>query len=255
MRVVLFLVVAVCTGAGESFEVASISPSAPDQTREVIGTDPGSFMMSNVTLRRCIEWAYELPMPLQLTGPDWLNDVRFDISARAADRRADDDRLHAMLRSLLAERFGLEAHHERKEQRVYEMTLAKGGLKLHSPGGRDLSMLAESTTEGPSEFKEDKASGSVNARHVSMADLSRTVSRLLGAIVIDRTGVGGRFEFRLDLRPYIGQTSDGKDEARPDIMSILFRGLNEQLGLRLDATREAVDLVVIDSVNRTPTAN
>jgi uncharacterized protein (TIGR03435 family) len=69
--------------------------------------------------------------------------------------------------------------------------------------------------------------------------------------VINRTGLNGRYDFRLDLLPYMAADGDGK----ADIMSALFAGFNDQLGLKLEPGREMVDLLVIDTVNKTPTEN
>ena len=138
-----------------SFEVASIRASAPDQREASMHTDPGFFSVHNVTLRSCIEWAYEIK-PRQLMGPAWLADERFDITAHAEDRTAGDDKLRLMLQGLLADRFGLKVHHDRKEQQIYALTIAKGGPKFHETGTRDGSSFLESTTDGPSKFSEDK---------------------------------------------------------------------------------------------------
>jgi uncharacterized protein (TIGR03435 family) len=99
----------------------------------------------NISLRRCIEWAYEVS-PNQLIGPAWPDDVRFGIMT------ANDDQLHLMLKTLPADRFGL------KEEQMYALTAAKGGPKFHESGGaaRDTSRFVESGATGPSRFEEDK---------------------------------------------------------------------------------------------------
>ncbi len=93
------------------------------------------------------------------------------------------------------------------------------------------------------------------AERVSMDEVSDKISRLLDRNVFDKTGLNGRYDFRLDLTPYLTADADGRDGAKADIMSVLFAGFNEQLGLRLEPGKEVVDLVVVDSVNRTPTEN
>jgi uncharacterized protein (TIGR03435 family) len=234
------------------FEVASIHTSAPDQREASMHTDPGVFSVHNVALRTCIEWAYGIK-PRQLTGPVWLADERFDIIAHAEDRAADDDRLRLMLQTLLADRFGLKVHHERKEQQVYGLTVAKGGPKFHETGTKDGSQFLESATDGSSSFAEDKTGAMGN--RVSMDQVADKISQLLDRVVIDRTGLKGRYDFRLDLTPYMNAVTDGKDGPRSDIMSVLFAGFNDQLGLKLEPGKEMIDLVIIDTVNRAPTAN
>jgi len=238
------------TAPALAFEVASIHASEPGLTRSSIGTDPGKFDMRNVSLRRSIEWAYELN-PNQLIGPAWLDDVRFDIAARAEDHAADDDHLRLMLQKLLADRFGLRTRRERKEQQVYSLTVAPNGLKLHTGGTKDGSRFVESPGDGPNSFSEDKTGAM--AQHVSMADVARKISQMLGRVVTDKTGLSERYDFRLDLTPYVNPDADNGPKS--DIMSVLFAGFNDQLGLKLVPGKEMVDLLVIDSVNRTPTDN
>lgn len=202
-----------------------------------------------MALHFCIEWAYNV-RPLQVTGPAWLNDARFDINAKAADPNADDDQLRLMLRTMLADRFGLRVHHEQKEQQVFALTVAKDGPKLHSQGKKDASRFTQSASDGSTSFSEDK--GGALAEHVTMDDVANKVSELVNRIVIDKTGLTGRYDFRLDITPYMTPDSDG---AKADIMSVLFAGFNDQLGLKLEAGKETVDLLVIDAVNKTPTEN
>ena len=231
-----------------TFDAASIHISEPGSPTAVFHTEPGYFSTHNVTLRSCIEWAYGLK-PLQLQGPAWLKDTRFDIVARSEDHTADDDQLRLMLQTLLADRFGMKVHREEKEQPVYSLTLAKGGPKFHPQSAKDGSKFLESVGEGSTRFKEDKA-GAIG-EHVSMSETADKMSELLDRMVIDRTGMKGRYDFRLDLLPYMAADGEGK----ADIMSVLFAGFNDQLGLKLEAGRDKVDLLVIDSINKTPTEN
>ncbi len=93
------------------------------------------------------------------------------------------------------------------------------------------------------------------ADHVTLSDVANKVSELVNRIVIDKTGLTGRYDFRLDLTPYMTVDTDGKDGAKADIMSILFAGFNDQLGLKLEVGKESADLLVIDAINKTPTEN
>ena len=88
-----------------------------------------------------------------------------------------------------------------------------------------------------------------------MAEVANKISELLDRIVIDKTGLTGRYDFRLDLTPYMTPDADGKNGTKADIMSILFAGFNDQLGLKLEAGRETVDLLIVDSIDQTPTEN
>src|SRR3984885_14172400 len=213
-----------CSAAwGQSFEVASIHASEPGLRTGNIHTDPGIFSIHNMTLHFCIEWAYDV-RPLQITGPGWLNEVRFDINAKATNHNADDDQLRLMVRAMLADRFGLQVHHEQKEQQVFALTIAKNGPKFHPTGTKDASRFTESATDGASGFSEDKTGAM--AQHVTMGDVANKVSELVSRIVIDKTGLTGRYDFRLDLTPYMAPDAEGN---KADIMSVLFAGFNDQL--------------------------
>ncbi len=232
-----------------AFEVASIHPSEPDQRTADYHTAPGEFSVHNATLRSCIEWAYDIK-PIQLMGPSWIGDERFDINARAEDRSADDDKLRPMVQKLLADRFGLKVHHEQKEQPIYSLTVAKSGPKFHATGTKDGSKFLESTADGPSSFSEDKTGAM--AQHVTIDQISEKISQLLDRMIVNKTGLQGRYDLRIDLTPYMNTESDGP---RSDIRSVLFEGFNDQLGLKLEPGKEIIDFVVIDSINKAPTEN
>ena len=230
------------------FEAASIHISEPGQPRSEFHSRPGLLLIRNYTLHSCIEWAYNL-RPLQIEGPGWLNDVRIDVDARSANRQADDDEIRLMLRALLAERFGMLAHLAEKQQQIYALTVGTDGPKFHARGGKDGSAFNLSAGNGPSGFSEDKTGAM--AERVTMYAFANKLSELLNRIVIDKTGLAGNYDLRIDITPYLATSGEGK----PDIMSIIFAGLNDQLGLKVEAGRESVELLTVDSINKTPTEN
>ncbi|HVW10087.1 MAG TPA: TIGR03435 family protein [Bryobacteraceae bacterium] len=251
MKTFPLLVLLSCAPAfaqSQRFEAVSIHLSEPGQRSSEFHTRPGFLMVRNFSLHGCIEWAYNL-RPLQIEGPAWLRDESIDIDARAENHQADDDDIRLMLQSLLADRFGLKARKSKKEQQVFLLTLGKDGPKFHAQGTADGSSFNPSPGDGPSGFSEDKTGAM--AHHVSMYALADKLSELLNRIVIDRTGLEGNYDLRIDVTPYLAMGGDGK----PDIMSIIFAGLNDQLGLTVEAGRELVELLTIDSINKTPTAN
>jgi uncharacterized protein (TIGR03435 family) len=180
--------------APPKFDVASIKPAVGGM-RPDVKTSPGSLTMRNQSLLYLIQWAYDTP-PFQIEGPDWLNDNRFDVLAKA-ESGGDDAKLRLMLRALLAERFGLKAHAEQKEMQIYGLTLAKGGPKFQ-----------ESTDEGPPVF--DKGGPTtLTAHRVTMKDLAIQISDPLRRPVIDETGLKGHYEIRIDVSAYMQAAAGG----------------------------------------------
>jgi uncharacterized protein (TIGR03435 family) len=241
---IFILAAATCLAQTPAFEAASIRPSTHAGTdlnelhdgQELIRVSPGMVTFQGASLRICIQWAYGIP-PFQIQGPDWLKDVGFDIVAKSAGP-ADEDQLRLMLRTLLAQRFGLKTHSEAKEMQVYELTLAKGGPKFQ-----------ESATEGRPLFGGNN--GRLTAERVTMSDLAEKISEPLGRPVIDATGLKGRYDIHLDATAYAGAGSNGQ----MDVMSLLFNALQQQLGVKLESRKDTPQILVIDSVEKTPTEN
>lgn len=227
------------TDTAPAFEVASVRLSGPD-TGKIQGprfqTSRGSLNTRGLSLRSCIVLAYQM-QPIQIAGPNWLNDVRLDIEAKAA-APVDDQQLYAMLRTLLAERLGLQMHLEHKEMSVYALTLAKGGPKF-----------SESTTEGP--LTATQGPGGLKIQHVSMFELATELSgKLFDRPLVNATGLTGRYDIRLDPTGVDAANGD-----RMDAMSAMMIALQTQLGLKVEARKELVDILVVDHAEKTPTEN
>ena len=245
LRSAVFLAAVSCFAQRPAFEVASVRPSPDagnslnelDDGRQIVQTSPGSLTIRGGSLLVCIEWAYGIA-PYQIEGPAWLKDAGFDIVAKAA-QPVDDDRLRLMLRTLLADRFDLKTHPERKEMQVYELTLTKGGPKFH-----------ESTTEGSPMFA-SPGKGAVVGERATMSEFAEKISEALGRPVLDATGLKGRYDIHLDTSAYMATAGDG----RVDAMSFLFNALQQQLGVKLESRKDTPEVLVVDSVEKTPTEN
>jgi uncharacterized protein (TIGR03435 family) len=224
--------------APAEFEVASVKLTQHGRTVDgsshstVGNTDQGSFSASNASLQMLLGWAYDVK-DYQISGPDWLksDDARYDISAKAP-AGASSRQMPEMLKALLAERFKVALHRETRTLPIYALVTAKGGPKLH-----------EAPADGHSST--NSRGGHITAQHVSMVDLGDSLSRQLGRAVIDQTGLKGAFDFTLEY------AADDADTSRPSI----FTALQEQLGLRLEATKGPVEVLVIDRAERVPTEN
>jgi uncharacterized protein (TIGR03435 family) len=194
-----------------------------------------------VTLKRLIASAYEVRDD-QISGPDWLDSERFDISAKAAGP-AKDEQLMAMLQTFLAERFGLALHKETREMKGYGLVVSKSGSKLKT-----------AVDDGNSQTHNNN--GRLTAQHVSMAQLANVLSRGTGLRVVDMTGLQGVFDFTLEWDRSASTLSANADEHPPsDAGPSIFTALQEQLGLKLEARKLPVEILVIDHVERKPSEN
>jgi uncharacterized protein (TIGR03435 family) len=238
----LFAVIS-CFAQAPAFEVASIRPSSSagnglneyNNGRQLFRTSPGTLTIQGASLLICIQWAYDVP-PFQIEGPSWLKETGFDIVAKSPTP-ADEDHLRLMLRTLLADRFGLKVHTERKEMQIYELTLAKGGPKFH-----------ESTTEGGPLFTGHGPT--LTAERITMSNLAEKISEPLGRPVMDSTGLKGRYDIHIDATAYANSSG-----GQMDVMSLLFTALQQQLGVKLESRKGTPEILIVDSAEKTPTEN
>jgi uncharacterized protein (TIGR03435 family) len=216
--------------AQNGFEVASIKPSAqpvgPDYNNHLT-VGPSSVSGKNVTLKKLIGEAYGLE-PYQISGPGWIAVNEYAVEARGAAPG-----IREALQALLSERFGLVTHRESKGQRVYELLVDAGGPKLKSSAnGTTLREFAELLT--------------VRLTIPVMDDPTRPGTASGERIpVIDRTGLSGRYQILQDVKP----------EAGGDMFTLWQRVLREQLGLKLEARKTKVEILVVDGATRIPTGN
>ena len=211
-----------------SFDVASVKLSSPDAVGTNSDSDPGRLIMRNVTLRRCLQRAYDVPAIQIDGGPKWLDDSHFDIEGRAG-YPAQYAELNQMLQTLLAERFHLTLHHETRPMQGYAIVLAKDGLKMKpsAPG------TTGHTSDNP---------GIVISTAVSISRLALKLSNLLGVPVVDQANTPGFFDFTLRWVP-----DDALDAtAGPS----LFTAIQEQLGLKLEARKVPTDMLIIDRADK-----
>jgi uncharacterized protein (TIGR03435 family) len=162
----------------------------------------------------------------QLSGPGWIETVRYDVVAKPP-AGVTQSQLRPMLQSLLAERFRLVAHHESKDKRVYELVVVKSGSKLR-----------EST--GPRTFFTSRPA-LISGTRVSMRELAAALSSLLDRQVVERTGLSGVYDVKVQWTP---------DSTSGDLEVSLFTAVQEQLGLKLESSTGAVDVLVIDHIER-----
>ena len=259
--IVLAGVIAVGGQTRATFEVASVRPSKPGETQVTVSWTGGGTMI-NVPLRAIVQFAYGINTPSRIVGhPDWTNVERFDIQAKAPEGLTGVEQMRPMLQTLLGDRFKMVARSEKRELQSYALVQAKAdgslgpGLKPSTAkctGGGPLTPAPASASNPdavPCGVRPGGA-GRLLLVGVPMAQLAPLISLAVGRPVVDRTGVAGTFDIELTFAP---NAPPGGDLVNPEAPS-LFTALQEQLGLKLDAQREIVDVLVIDRIER-PTQN
>jgi len=228
----------------QSFEVASIKLSAEATPGSSgIFESPGRISAQNVTLKRCLRGAYNMPESQIAGGPKWVGEDRYFIEAKAATPAGDHD-LMLMLRTLLAERFKLVVHREQRTIAGYKLVAGKNGLK------------AKVSTSGRSSGNARR--GRIDAEGYTMGQFALKLSEALHLTVADMTGISGKYDFKLEWTPDDMQAKAPSDDQRlvstSDNGPSIFAALQEQLGLKLESSKVPAEVLVIDSVER-PSAN
>jgi uncharacterized protein (TIGR03435 family) len=270
---VVFVVAAL---AQERFEVTSVKPNKGGVEAGVtVAARPGRFTAQNVILRMLVMLAYEVREPEIVGGPSWVTSDRFDVAATIeAPDKADDAAQQRMLQALLAERFKLVVHRESRELPMYALVVSRSdrklGARLHPFNGecmdprKGVPPLPETSTpgllppsdpgKGPQPCVASLGVGRLSVRGLALTELAATLARLpaVSRRVIDRTGLSGRFDYDLEWTPSVmpigvaAPAPNDQANAGPN----LFTALQEQLGLKLEAGREALPVLVIDSVSQ-----
>ena len=253
-----------------AFEVASIKANHSGDRRMMINPDPsGRFTAKNVNVRQIIIMAYQIK-DSQLSGaPGWIDSERYDISAKA-DGPATPEQFQLMMQALLADRFKLSLRHETKEMPVYALVVAKDGPKLHENKEAETEKDVKTGEPKPGDPNAPPPKprgmmrggrGMFSGQAMPVSVLADSLSRQLGRVVLDKTGLRGLYDFELKWTPDESQTpmirgADGGDSAPPPDASgpTLFTALQEQLGLKLESQKGPVEVFVIDHVEK-PTEN
>ncbi len=234
----LAAVVSVCAAQSRpSFEVASVRPSS-DDTNDGYWSPPGrpNFTAHNLSLTWLIVLAYGIDANQIADKPSWLDSVHFDIEAKPSGNVSlTREELRPRLQSLLEDRFHLATHTETRLMPGYALIVTKGGPKLEATKG--------SAFPG---FRVNVSDGELNGLNWSMPFLATMLQHPSGRPVVDETGLRGSYDIKLHYSP---DTSTNSSD--PSI----FTALQETLGLKLVPKKVPVSVLVIDHVDRAPTAN
>lgn len=248
-------VLAYAQESAPAFEVASVKPSGP--AVPIGQLPPDQWRAGRSTLVRLIGYAYPQYAfdSLVIGGPAWVRETRFDIDARM-NPTTTPAQLAQMISKLLADRFALRTHTEQRPVNVYVLKMSRDDGQL----GPQLKQSDRSCIDArtarqplPAGCRETATSG-MHYRVMQISDFIRLLSVLgIDRPVLDRTGLTGHFDLQLqyDFGPF--SAIRPAPPFNPEGLSF-FTALQEQAGLKLEASREVVDVLVIDSV-KLPTPN
>jgi len=223
------------------FDVTSVKPSGPGgRWSSGIDTMPGRIQGDRVTLKRCIMQAYAVGPHQVLGGPEWIATDRWRIEARATRPVEDDAVLMKMLQGLLADRFQLAVHRETRTLPAYVLEVGRNGPKMARADGVD----------DDTDMDGWRGALTLTAKKTDMNSLAEALEGRLDRPVVNRTGLAGGYNFTLHWSPANGQVED--DDDAEDVS--IFTAVAEQLGLRLKAAKEPVEVLVVDRAER-PAAN
>ena len=256
-----------------------------------MNVDGARVDIGNFSLADLVRVAYRVKA-YQISGPDWMKSERFDVMAKIPEG-VSKDKVPEMLQALLEERFGVKVHRESKEHAVYALVVAKGGAKLKdAPPDEDIPEnapgMAIGTEKGPVRMTTDSKGVVVRSANtgttrmsmqpngnmrmesskVSMSDFADMLSRFVDRPVVDRTELTGHYQVALELSMEdmrniarsAGVTIPGGGDGKPAEAAsdpsggTIFQAV-QQLGLKLEPRKDAIETLVVDHVEKTPTEN
>lgn len=257
----LFILLLATCHAQESprlvFDVASIKPHTPRTDPQSMQVDNGALIVKNFSLRQLILVFYSTQDFRLLGGPSWMADEGWDIQAKTLNDTSVDDkvlpepernalrlRLGQRSRNLLADRFGLVFRRETREEATYELLVEKDGHKLEPASDAATSRTA---------YRMGGGRGGVDGTSVPAQNIALILSARIGRPVADKTGISGRFNFKLDWIPALGEPGAITRPGAPELVGpSIFTAVKEQLGLRLEAVKSPMEVMIVEKVERPP---
>jgi uncharacterized protein (TIGR03435 family) len=243
------------------FDVASVKRNTSGEAGATLDLSRGQLRAVNTPLLFLIRVAFEV-MDTQIVGaPGWAATERYDVLARAPEGMTSGDSMRPLTRTLLAERFKLATHREQREMPVFALVRARTDGRF-GPGFREGNVDCAAANAAPAPpsptppGSQDEwpscvvrfTPGLLYVGGYPMPEVLRMLTPLVGRTILDETGIAARVHIRLSFRPEAraAQPPDAVADDRPD----LFTALEEQTGLKLESRRAAVDVLVVDSLER-----
>jgi uncharacterized protein (TIGR03435 family) len=268
------------------FEVASVRPAAPQSNNQVqvgVHIDGAQVKVNYLSLRDLLRMAYRLK-DQQISSPEWMAGERFDIAGKLP-AGATPEQIPDMIKSLLEDRFQMKLHRETRDFPVYALIVAKGGSRMKEspleavPEGTETSKanVNVQATGGPQGVTMTFGRGSyirfgdnkLEAAKATMAGFADTMARFMDKPVIDMTQLTSTYDFTLqltaeDYRAMLIRSAIAAGIALPPqaLMALNYEGAGDSihasiqaLGLKMESRKAPLEVLVVDSVKRTPTEN
>jgi uncharacterized protein (TIGR03435 family) len=237
--------------ARPGFEVATIKLSKPDQPGKGFGVRGHRVSTYNTTIMDLVEFAYKVQGKQIINAPEWMDTQKYDISGDPdVEGQPTYDQLKTMLQSLLADRFKLTFHRDKKELSVFALTVVKGGSKLTVS---DESSAGSHTLN----FHPGAQGGLVfTARYASIHEVGEALEQtMLDRPMADQTGLTAKYDFNITFTPDDSMMGGVASKLPPppagvEVPPSLFAALQDQVGLKLEPTRAPVEVLVVDHVEK-----
>ncbi len=235
--------------AKPAFEVATIKPSDPATPGQLVTLRGAEVITTNTTVRDLINLAYWLHPKQVNGGPPWMESEKYDMAGKPdAPGQPNVDQMKMMIQKLLADRFQLKFHFEKRDLSAYAVRITKDGAKI---------IRSQDDPKGyPGWYFGRAASGTtLTFRNSPMSQVTAILQNFLDKPVVDQSGLSERYDFTLTF------TLDAAQAVRlggppppaadnPDAAPDLFAAFQQQLGLKLESTKAPVDVMVIDKVEK-----
>jgi uncharacterized protein (TIGR03435 family) len=241
--------VRMAANANPAFEVATIRPSDPAHPEQIITLRGAEVITTNVTVHALINLAYWLH-PKQLTGgPAWTESDKFDVAGKPdAPGQPNVDQMKMMIQKLLADRFQLKFHYEKRDLPVYAVLIAKNGSKLVKSQDDPKGIPGWS-------FGRTPAGTRITFRNAPLSQIAAVLQNSLDKPVVDQSGLSERYDFTVTFTPDPAQAAllggpPPPAADNPDAAPDLFTAFQQQLGLKLESTKAPVEVMVIDKVEK-----
>ncbi len=235
--------------AKPAFEVATIKPSNPATPGQVITLRGAEVITTNVTVRDLINLAYWLH-PKQVTGgPPWTESEKYDMAGKPdVPGQPNVDQMKLMIQKLLADRFQLKFHFEKRDMPAYAVRIAKTGAKI---------IRSQDDPKGLPGFYFGRAAAgtTLTFRNSPMSQVTAVLQNIMDKPVVDQSGLTEKYDFTLTftLDPAQAVRLGGAPTPaadNPDAAPDVFAAFEQQLGLKLESAKAPVDVMVIDKVER-----